>query len=391
MARIRIDDLPIEENLTPEEEELILGAGRRSFRPTFESLENRELTDAALGAAVLPGLLQGEGHAAQVRAWAPASTSPQGQINDPGVDASRLPEVIYQLPENTLPTAQAKQEARLDLNTFCNNVVRQSEILLENRVGSHEKCLIEPIAGGVKVIVYTDHRTFNPRVYIPNKDYGRTKPDSPGRGEVWLIFKYDDAQLARGFLTLSELRQGYHFTNYWNKTFGQGEHHYWEDTGNPWLQSQLRNAQWSTSPDSKSASNAILEKAGDQLGAEVLKLYRGKSAIWGGHNGTSYQSNVDGRITNIVRTANGVRIDVLVERPVEVERGKGDYYIGKRDATICFEYAYEGEINGIHQFKLLDTSDNGSPESAPWMPYLSEELFAVSREQAKELFARVRV
>ena len=37
MARITIEDLPVGENLTPEEEELIFGAGRRSFRPTLET------------------------------------------------------------------------------------------------------------------------------------------------------------------------------------------------------------------------------------------------------------------------------------------------------------------------------------------------------------------
>jgi hypothetical protein len=43
MARIRIDDLPVADNLTPEQEALIQGAGLRSFRPTLESLERREV------------------------------------------------------------------------------------------------------------------------------------------------------------------------------------------------------------------------------------------------------------------------------------------------------------------------------------------------------------
>jgi hypothetical protein len=58
MARIRIDDLPLGENLTPEEEALILGAGRRpSFRPMLESLENREMYAANVTAAVTAGVL----------------------------------------------------------------------------------------------------------------------------------------------------------------------------------------------------------------------------------------------------------------------------------------------------------------------------------------------
>src|SRR5262249_51371500 len=55
MARIRIDDLPIPEKLTPEEEEQIRGAGR--FRPTLEALENREMYAADLGAALAPSLM----------------------------------------------------------------------------------------------------------------------------------------------------------------------------------------------------------------------------------------------------------------------------------------------------------------------------------------------
>src|SRR5262245_55252980 len=49
MARITIKDLPVAENLTPEQEELIQGAGPRSFRPTFEALEGREMMDAGFG------------------------------------------------------------------------------------------------------------------------------------------------------------------------------------------------------------------------------------------------------------------------------------------------------------------------------------------------------
>jgi Raf kinase inhibitor-like YbhB/YbcL family protein len=43
MARIRIDDLPVAENLTPEQEALIQGAGPKFFRPSLEVLEGRDL------------------------------------------------------------------------------------------------------------------------------------------------------------------------------------------------------------------------------------------------------------------------------------------------------------------------------------------------------------
>jgi uncharacterized protein YkwD len=51
MARIRVDDLPVADNLTPEQEALIAGAGLRSFRPTLESLETREVMSANFGEA----------------------------------------------------------------------------------------------------------------------------------------------------------------------------------------------------------------------------------------------------------------------------------------------------------------------------------------------------
>jgi Raf kinase inhibitor-like YbhB/YbcL family protein len=43
MARIRIDDLPVADDLTPEQEALLQGAGLQSFRPSLESLEAREV------------------------------------------------------------------------------------------------------------------------------------------------------------------------------------------------------------------------------------------------------------------------------------------------------------------------------------------------------------
>jgi phosphatidylethanolamine-binding protein (PEBP) family uncharacterized protein len=48
VSRIRIDDLPVAENLTPEQEELIEGAGLKSFRPTLEALEDRKLMNAGM-------------------------------------------------------------------------------------------------------------------------------------------------------------------------------------------------------------------------------------------------------------------------------------------------------------------------------------------------------
>src|SRR5262245_29271357 len=57
MSRIRIEDLPVGENLSPEERERLFGAGRGSFRPTIETLEGREMYAANLSSALSPALL----------------------------------------------------------------------------------------------------------------------------------------------------------------------------------------------------------------------------------------------------------------------------------------------------------------------------------------------
>jgi hypothetical protein len=46
--RIRIEDLPAKEPVSEEEMAAIIGAGRRSFRPTFETLEDRTLMSASV-------------------------------------------------------------------------------------------------------------------------------------------------------------------------------------------------------------------------------------------------------------------------------------------------------------------------------------------------------
>jgi hypothetical protein len=53
MARIRIDDLPVLADLTPEELEQTFGAGSHFVKLSLESLENRELLDASLQGSLL--------------------------------------------------------------------------------------------------------------------------------------------------------------------------------------------------------------------------------------------------------------------------------------------------------------------------------------------------
>jgi hypothetical protein len=68
MSRIKTEDLPVAENLTPEEEALIEGAGLRSFCPTLEGLEDRQLMASHVAAAlpVQPPALGGDASVGQV-------------------------------------------------------------------------------------------------------------------------------------------------------------------------------------------------------------------------------------------------------------------------------------------------------------------------------------
>jgi hypothetical protein len=82
MARIKIEDLPVAETLTPEQEELIEGAGLRSFKPTFEALEARQMMDAGMSPMLQTMLTQSPGPVGQhhnpdlVRELAPAAATP---------------------------------------------------------------------------------------------------------------------------------------------------------------------------------------------------------------------------------------------------------------------------------------------------------------------------
>src|SRR5262249_25968328 len=120
---------------------------------------------------------------------------------------------------------------------------------------------VERIDGGFKVLMYTDKNEFNPM--------WKEGATTPGRGEIWLTFKYDDAQLSKGFLTLSNIRQGYHFQfqDIWDR------HQAWRDTSVLHFNAQesMYGAKWWTAD--RNAPNAPL--AGKQFGEKVLEHLKG--------------------------------------------------------------------------------------------------------------------
>src|SRR6516225_1471112 len=121
MARIRIDDLPPDTDLTPEELEQIYGAGRPSFRPSLESLEKREMYAANLGTVLTPSLLRGAIPAhgdALMRTF-----TPMNQIQVQGVQAQTLKQGLGQhMPAGVNPLAPnqtaAKDQLRMLINRY---------------------------------------------------------------------------------------------------------------------------------------------------------------------------------------------------------------------------------------------------------------------------------
>jgi hypothetical protein len=87
MARIKIEDLPVADNLTPEQEALIQGAGLRSFRPTFEALEARDVyavgVTNALGAGLVRPAAPGGHPAPLVRELAPPIDTSTDRMSAP--------------------------------------------------------------------------------------------------------------------------------------------------------------------------------------------------------------------------------------------------------------------------------------------------------------------
>jgi hypothetical protein len=99
MTRIHIEDLPRDTELTPEELDRLLGAGRPSFRPTIETLEGREMYAANLAGSLAPVALApaNEGHHGalvhqvtlenEIHVGGPAATATSGALGAPRLTA----------------------------------------------------------------------------------------------------------------------------------------------------------------------------------------------------------------------------------------------------------------------------------------------------------------
>jgi uncharacterized protein YkwD len=135
MSRIKIDDLPVAEDLTPEQEALIEGAGLKSFRPTLEDLERREMMDAGIGGALTTAPPPAElGHvrtleAPPTRVEMPAATLSADQATAAKAEVLRL--------TNLERTSRGLQPLQLD-DTLGRFAQAHSDLMASKQVLSHD-------------------------------------------------------------------------------------------------------------------------------------------------------------------------------------------------------------------------------------------------------------
>jgi hypothetical protein len=94
---------------------------------------------------------------------------------------------------------------RLDEKILVNNVLRQAEKIYGVKEGTFGPCMPRRMDGGIGFLIYTNNKPFNP-------DSGT------GRGELWLTFRYTDADIAKGFVKVNWAIQGYWSSGKWTTT-----------------------------------------------------------------------------------------------------------------------------------------------------------------------------
>jgi hypothetical protein len=261
---------------------------------------------------------------------------------------------------------------RFDENAFAANAVRQAEGLYGAWVGTFTKNFVERIDGGFKVLIYTDNREFNPLLWSRSGGLGEHE-NMRGRGELWLTFKYDDAQLAQGFVKVSEIRQGFHYRDqiYSNSI---DSHQKWHDTGS-FYHGRVRDANWRLT-DTDRAPLPALEQAGNQLGAGALTWFKERGSL---NVGGSRLGPMDGQMVALEACSEGVRAVLYLKRD--------DSRWGTLEIHVALTLKYEGVVNGQHQFKLVGFDHRHPFHGAD--PGL--EGFGINPEEVLKQFPQVRV
>jgi hypothetical protein len=144
MSRIKIEDLPVAENLTPEQEALIEGAGLRPFRPTLEGLEDRQLMDAGFGHALLAPMLPTAGGGAGQDGHVRILGGQQQSVDAQAAGSADVRDVgaLRALQNTPADAATRAGQAVTDQNSPANNVL--------GRVGDHAVSSQQP-AGALAV------------------------------------------------------------------------------------------------------------------------------------------------------------------------------------------------------------------------------------------------
>jgi hypothetical protein len=259
---------------------------------------------------------------------------------------------------------------RFDEQAFTNNVLRQAEKLYGVSEGTFQLNKVERIDGGFMFIIYTDHNEYNPRSdyneYNPDSTK-RVGPDRLGRGELWLTFKYDEAQVRSGAVQLTEVRQGFWFQQYyWSSRTGGAWRQEWHDlTGRehfvPFkydtaaVHQQLKAAKWWLGEDRDAQLTKELIAGGNEFVKKLQEALSNKST---NPNFVGTGDLITGNPV-IERTADGLRVTVQVSREGEMGGEHPDRGVQYNlRATVTFNLTYVGRVNGVDQFTCTLAGSN---------------------------------
>lgn len=331
MARIRIEDLPAVDNLTAEEQEQILGAGLRSFKPTFEALEAREVYDVGLNQAWLtnaaPPPAAPSHQAPMVRELAP-----QIQV-DMSLPSSTLARSDVPL-GHTAPMGAAGQSATTSTWEDVNFIQGKAEqIVREKVINAKSPWSINPFlrVTGSTVGTVTNKQieiTVTVRFRLPGNGLGNTG------GE------------ADGTFTLSFVKTRQNDMKVY--TLANPSHHNFDkapliDQGA--LNNKLANlCKSEVIPMNQRWDSSKGEYDGGQLARRISDW--ALKALTAEKNGEPIQANVH----SITHHPDGLKVEVLINRR------RGGNEPGSLERIVTFDLTYAGQVNGKDQFTVRVTS-----------------------------------
>ncbi len=162
----------------------------------------------------------------------------------------------------------------------------------------------------------------------------------------------------------------------------------WHDTGDAHVHDQMGEAKWQL-VDSNAASNAVLQKAGDQFGADALKWFQGR-----GNPDTKYQGGpINGRVESLNAVKEGVRVTLRLQREADIPDPWGRPSHENLSMEVKFTLKYEGLVNGQHRFKVVgfEYDDVSAKHGAPPLGDQILAAFGTNVNEVNAQFTQVRV